>query len=494
MKKTYHIVTIGCQMNISDSERIAAYLESFGFKPEPNRAKAGLVVLNTCGIRQKAEDRNYGLIPAIKKKNPRVKIILTGCLAERKDVQKRLARVVDIFLPIKDLPNLYRELGFEKVPSINLPAGRQGGGVRPGRTGCVISDSKDYLDISPKSNSNFSAYIPIGNGCDNFCSYCVVPHARGREVYRSAGNIIAEAKNFISRGYKEIILIAQNVNSYKYLAAKKDLKYFPKKKIGKEITFPELLEAAAQIKIPSINLPAGRQGGGGRAARTGRVEYGKNKNIDFWLRFFTSHPKNMSDELMAVMKKNSKICRQIHLPIQSGDDKILAAMNRQYTVKHYLGLLKKIRKAMPRIGISADIIVGFPGETKKQFANTEKLMRLALYDMVYLARFSPRPGTAAAKLKDNVPAAEKQRREEALNEILKKTAWKNNQRYFDKVIKVLVEEKNKRGEWLGKNEQFITVKIIGSVAENLKGKFVQVKITQANDFGLTGQLANNYGK
>jgi 2-methylthioadenine synthetase len=207
---------------------------------------------------------------------------------------------------------------------------------------------------------------------------------------------------------------------------------------------------------------------------------------NFWIRFFTSHPKNMSDELIAVMKKNKNICRQIHLPAQAGDNQILAAMNRKYTVKHYLSLIKKLRTAMPEIGISSDIIVGFPGETRKQFANTEKLMRAAKYDMVYLARFSSRPGTAAAKLKDNVTPKEKQRREEALNKILSQTAWKNNQRYFHKVIKVLVQEKNKRGEWLGKNEQFITVKILGAADKNLQGKFANIKITEAKDFGLTG--------
>ncbi|MDD4902505.1 MAG: MiaB/RimO family radical SAM methylthiotransferase [Patescibacteria group bacterium] len=475
MKKSYHIITIGCQMNISDSERIAAYLEFYGFKPESDRAKAGLVVLNTCGIRQKAEDRNYGLIPAIKKKNPRARIILTGCLSERKDVRRRLEEVVDIWLPIKNLPRLYRELDLKKVPSClprkakrcagegcrASPLGRGGRASRTGwvgEAGCVTPGSSDYLNITPKISSDFSAYVPIGNGCDNFCSYCVVPYARGREVYRPAGVIIAEVKKFIDRGYKEIVLIAQNVNSYETMITKSDLKYFPKKKIGQEIFFPEILDAAA--KLPG----------------------------DFWLRFFTSHPKNMSDELVAVMKKNFKICRQIHLPAQSGDDQILAAMNRKYTVKHYLSLIKKLRTAMPEIGISTDIIVGFPGETKNQFANSEKLMRAAKYDMVYLARFSSRPGTAAAKLKDNISAKEKQRREEILNEILKKTAWKNNQRYLNKAVKVLAEEKNKRGEWLGKNEQFITVKILGSAKVDLKGEFAKVKITEAKDFGLTGSL------
>jgi tRNA-2-methylthio-N6-dimethylallyladenosine synthase len=459
MKKTYHIITIGCQMNVSDSERIAAYLETHGFKHEPNRNKAGLVVLNTCGIRQKAEDRNYGLIPEIRKKNPRVKIILTGCLTERQDVQKKLAGVVDIFLPIKNLPNLCKELIPSKKRGGRAVLPPFKGGVRGGLNLGGIDDSKkDYLNIYPKVNSKFSVFIPIGNGCDNFCSYCVVPYARGREIYRPVGKIISEAEKFLTQGFKEIVLVAQNVNSYKKKITKADLKYFPKKKIGEEINFPELLETVARLK-----------------------GY-------FWVRFFTSHPKNMSNTLIVVMKRNKKICRQIHLPVQAGDDKILSAMNRKYTAKHYLDLVKKIRKAMPNIGLSSDIIVGFPGETKKQFANTEKLMRQAKYDMVYLARFSSRPGTAAAKLKDNVTPKEKQRREESLNKILSQTACADNQRFLDQEILVLVEEKNKRGEWLGKNEQFVTVKILGAADKNLQGEFIKVKITEAKDFGLTGIL------
>jgi tRNA-2-methylthio-N6-dimethylallyladenosine synthase len=443
MKKTYHIITIGCQMNVSDSERIASCLEFYGFKPEADRRRAGVVILNTCGIRESAENRNYGLIPAIKKENKKVKIILAGCLSERKDVVRRLKDKVDIWLPIGKLPELYKELGLKEKKF----------------------SKKDYLDIKPKTVSPFSVFIPIGNGCNNFCTYCVVPYARGREQYRPAHKIIKEAKEFVASGYKEIFLIAQNVNSYKSSAAKEDLKYFSNKKIGQAINFPELLKAVANLS-----------------------PFHKGDLPDFWVRFVTSHPKDLSDELIKVAASGGRMTPYLHLPVQAGDDKVLVAMNRKYTAKHYLSLVAKIRKAMPDVGLSSDIIVGFPGETKKQFANTLRLMEKAKYDMIYGAKFSPRPGTAAYRMKDNVSAAEKERRYKKLDEILRRTALANNKKFLGKKIFVLVEEKNKKGEWIGKNGQMKTVVFTAPVRNDLAGKFVSVRINKVRDFGLTGVL------
>jgi len=428
-------------MNVSDSERIASYLEAYGFKYESKRELAGVVVLNTCGIRQSAENRNYGLIPAIRKANKGVKIVLAGCLSERRDVRGRLKEAVDIWLPITELPLLYKKLGLKEKKF----------------------KEESYLSISPKINSKFSAFIPIGNGCNNFCSYCVVPFARGREKYRPAFEIIKETESFLKQGFKEIFLIAQNVNSYNVKVVKKDLNYFSRKKIGDIISFPEILNAVDEIKI-------------------------KKDSADFWIRFATSHPKNMSDELIKVIAKSKNITRYIHLPVQAGDDQILEKMNRKYTVKHYLSLVKKIRQAIPEVGLSTDIIVGFPGETKKQFANTEKLMKQAGYDMAYLSQYSPRPGTASFKMKDNVSLAEKARREKVLNDILSASAFKSNKKFLNKNIVVLVEEKNKRGEWIGKNEQNKTIKIFGSADKKLAGQFVKVKITKIHDFGLDGKI------
>lgn len=407
--QTYHIITIGCQMNKSDSERIAGYLEKLGINYEADKYQADLVVVNTCGVRQSAEDRAYGIIPKIKKVNPKVKIILTGCLSERKDVKKRLGNKVDIWLPIVNLGKLSKKLQYD-----------------------------NYLKLQPKYKSKFSAFVPIGNGCNNFCAYCVVPMARGREVYRSAEDIINEVKELVKKGYKEIILIAQNVNSYK----------------SKDVHFPELLKMVNEI-------PG-----------------------DFWIRFATSHPKDMSDELIEIITKSEKVCEHIHLPVQAGDNEVLKKMNRNYTVEHYKGLIKKIRKAMPNALITTDIIVGFPSETKEQFNNTAKLFKEVKFDMAYIAQYSPRPGTTAEKLKDDVDKEEKKRREEELMKILRKTALENNKKYINKVVDILIErEKNK--VYFGKTKTSKVVKIESS--KDLRGKFIKVKITKAQDFGLEGE-------
>ena len=451
MKKTYHIITIGCQMNEADSERIASYLEFYGFKHEPKRSKAGLVVLNTCGIRQTAESRNYGLIPLLKKENKNVKIILAGCLSERPDVRRRLEDRVDIWLPIQKLPELYKQLGLKKKSF----------------------GKGNYLNIEPKAVSPFSVYIPVGNGCDNFCAYCVVPYARGREQYRSAYEIFQEAEKFIAKGYKELTLIAQNVNSYRAIATKADLKYFPHKKIGDQIFFWEVLLVTGVL--PEILATPAK---------------GKAKIIpnNYWVRFSTSHPKDMGEDLIRVTARGGRFAPHIHLPVQAGDNQILSAMNRKYSVEHYLGLTEKIKKAIPEVGLSSDIIVGFPGETRKQFANTLKLAKKVKYDMIYMAQFSPRPGTAAFKMKDNVTAIEKKRREEELNEVLKKTALENNQKFLNREIVVLVEEKNAKGKWLGKNGQMKTVIISGASDKKLAGRFCLVKISEVKDFGLYGEF------
>ena len=437
-QKTYNIITIGCQMNKSDSERVAGHLERQGYA-KALRGKAGLVILNTCGVRQSAEDRAYGLIGRIKKENPDAKIVLAGCLSKREDVKKRLKDNVDVWLPIKELPK------FKPLRPLGASPERSGQGKE--------SEFCDYLNFKPKYSSKISAYVPIGNGCDNFCSYCVVPYARGREVYRPVEEILNEVRELAKRGYKEIALIAQNVNSYKFQINSKHK--IPNPKV---INFAKLLRLVNDIKG------------------------------NFWIRFATSHPKDMSDELIKAIAECGRVCKHIHLPAQAGDDKILKAMNRGYTIGHYKKLIKKIRAAIPGASITTDVIVGFPGETRAQFKNTVKLFKEMKFDMAYIARYSPRPGTAAEKLKNNVSKEEKKKREEELMEILRKTALENNKKYINQTVEVLVDKKNKQGRWFGRTRTNKNVKLeIGNWKLEI-GDFIDVKIIKAKDFGLEGKI------
>jgi len=462
-------------MNHSDSERIASVLEKYGFRPLRKEggadlsaealAKADLAVFNTCGVRQMAEDRVYGQIHNLRKSNPDVKIILTGCLSNRKDVQRRLKNKVDLFCEIK---NFLEKINKLLVTSYELRVTSQNSGLNR------------YLNIKPKYNTEYSAYVPIMTGCNNFCAYCVVPHARGREISRPAGEIINEIKSLIKKGYKEIILLGQNVNSYK----------------DGNVNFPKLLK-----KINDL---------------TGK----------FWLKFISSHPKDMSDELIKTITKSKKVCEYVHLPIQAGDDKVLKRMNRKYNAKHYLKLIKKIESAFGKYkpgiiySLTSDIIVGFPGETNGQFLKSADIMERIPYDMVYFGQYSPRPNTIAWKMKDNVSKKEKVRREKYLNEILKKTTFANNKKYVGKVFEVLVDKKlSPFGKWrggerfekpvktrdskiplnppfpkgetiyFGKTRTMKNVKFTATETD-LIGKFVKVKIIKANIWSLMGVISN----
>ena len=432
--KTYHIITIGCQMNVVDSERLAAFLDSHGYCLAKDIKKAGVIVLNTCGVKQGAEDRVYGLVNTLSKTNPKAKIIISGCLSKRPDVKKRLDGRVTVFLPINEMLQLPEILdGEELKPRFSLDEVR-------------LKDGEKYLNILPNHGKKFMAYVPIGNGCNNFCSYCVVPYARGREVYRSAKEIIKEVKSLIKNGYKEVTLIAQNVNSYN----------------DKDYNFPKLLKTV--VEIPG----------------------------NFWVRFSSSHPKDMSDELIKVLGSSDKICSHLHLAVQSGDDDILKAMNRKYTVAHFEKLIAKVRKAKPGIAITTDIIVGFPGETRQQFLNTVKLFKRIKFDLAYISQYSPRYGTVSAQMKDNVTAQEKKRRDQELNEILKKTALGNNKKYLNNDIPVLVEGINKRGKYYGKTSTYQTVLIKSNkkASQKLLGTFVKVKIKEILPFAFEGELVS----
>ncbi|OGF32069.1 hypothetical protein A3H09_03280 [Candidatus Falkowbacteria bacterium RIFCSPLOWO2_12_FULL_45_13] len=354
--------------------------------------------------------------------------------------------------------------------------------------------------------------MPIGNGCDNFCSYCVVPYARGREVYRPAGEILDEVKDLVKQGYREIILIAQNVNSYK-------------------------------SEEPPLNFPLCKGENVSLLTKEGRFNFADLLNMvnqipgDFWIRFFTSHPKDMSDQLIKVLAKCEKVCHQIHLPAQVGDDGVLKRMNRGYTVSDYVKLIKKIKNILndqipmandqtnfklqipnskqfsnfrlipPEakstsllrqavwqlpVSITTDIIVGFPGETKKQFDRTAELMRRVKFDMAYIAKYSPRPGTSAFKLADNVSRKEKVKRAKQLDRILRQTALVNNKKYLGKTVEVLVESKTKAGEWFGKTATGKDIRFSADSEALKAGDFIKVKVTRAKEFCLSGAAAKKY--
>ena len=407
-------------MNISDAERVSAVLENIKYRKTQNINEADLVVVVMCSIRQSAVNRVHGLVEKFKKIKPTI-TVLTGCIL-KKD-RKKFIEGFDYVLDIRNI---------KKLPEILNKKSE--------------SNSGNYLNITPKCSSKFSANVPIMTGCNNFCSYCVVPYTREREISRPAKEIVSEIKNLIKNNYKEIWLLGQNVNSYK----------------DKNINFPELLKMIN-------NIPG-----------------------NFWIRFTSSHPKDFNSEVINALATGQKITPYLNLPIQSGDDKVLKAMNRHYTVNNYKNKIKKLRKKIPNICLSTDVIVGFPNETKKQFGNTIKLFKEIKFDMAYINKYSPRAGTAAAKLKDNISIAEKKRREKVLTEMLKQTALEKNKRFVGKESIVLIENKNK-DYWIGKNEQYKTVKIyqVKSAKDSVQpkiGQFNRVKITEALIWSLKGEL------
>ena len=414
----YHIITFGCQMNISDSERIASVLEKMEYQKASNIEKADLVLVNMCSVRQSAVDRVFGVAPRLKElkvKNQKLKTILTGCVLKKDKIEFK--KIFDLVSDIKDLPKIPKILN-NKYSILNI---------------------KDYFKIRPKHENPFSAFVPIMTGCNNFCSYCAVPYTRGCEISRPAREILSEIKNLIKKGVKEIWLLGQNVNSYR----------------NGKVNFPKLLSMVNDIKG------------------------------NFWIRFTSSHPKDFSDELIKVMAKSKKVTPYLNLPAQSGDNEILRKMNRHYKISQYKTIIRKIRRKMPEIALSTDIIVGFPGETKRQFENTVKLFEEIKYDMAYIAKYSPRSGTAAAKLKDDVIPEEKEKRYRILTEILKNSALGKNKKFIGKGTEVLVE-KSKNGFLIGKTRHYKTVKSKGT--KKLLGQFIKLKIVDADSFGLEGKL------
>jgi len=438
----YHIITFGCQMNKSDSERIAKVLESIGYEKTSTENEADLILVNMCSVRQSAVDRVYGLsrkFQKLKNKNPKLKTVLTGCVL--KEDFKKFKNIFDFILSIKTL-SLWPEI---------LKQNQYCWYFNPRDEKFIQKFSDFYLKEKPSYSNPFLAFIPISIGCNNFCTYCVVPFTRGPLICRNHKEILNEIKEVVQNGAKEIWLLGQNVNDYH---SPTDI----------SVDFSKLLKMVNNIEG------------------------------DFWIRFASSNPKDFSDELIDTMANCKKVTEYLNLPVQSGDNEILKKMNRFYTVEEYKNLVRKIRERIPDIALSTDVIVGFPGETKAQFENTVSLFKEIKFDMAYIAKYSPRPHTAARRLKDDVPLKEKKGRYKILTEILKETAFKNNKKYVGKEVEVLVEKqetRNKKQVYFGRTRTYKTVKLQTTNHElqtNLIGQFIKVKITDSLPWGLKGKF------
>ena len=458
----YHIITLGCQMNMSDTERTKPVIEGLGYEWTDNEDEANLVGILACSVRQKAIDKVYGRINKWnKEKNKRnLLTFVTGCIlpADR----EKFLKLFDIVFPmseLQELPDMIRQNGIVTPASLRIEEEKSGIVFRNDRiqelkksaAGLKLNEHmSDFWNINPAYESKFEAFVPIQNGCDKFCTFCAVPYTRGREVSRPSSEILEEVKNLVEQDYKSITLLGQNVNSYGL------------DKKGEEISFPDLLR------------------------RIG--EYGKVSGKEFWVYFTSPHPRDMTDEVIEVIAEYDCLAKQIHLPVQSGDDKVLIRMNRKHNMDKYRHIVQTIRRLIPQATLFTDIIVGFTGETDEQFESTRRIMEEFRYNMAYIAQYSVRPGATSSRWNDDVPKEVKKRRYHTLTEDLMKTSHEHSKAMVGKTFRVLVRGKERKGEFLsGLTEGKINVRI-PSTDTSLIGQIVDVKITQATEFSLAGEL------
>ena len=452
-KKKMYIESYGCQMNFSDSEIVASILTKEGFSTTPNLEDADVVFVNTCSIREKAEQtvRNrLKVYNAIKKKqNPKMLVGVLGCMAERlKDKFLEEEKLVDIVVgpdAYRDLPNLIDEVNDGRK-AVNV----------------ILSKEETYAEISPVrlGGNGITAFVSITRGCDNMCTFCVVPFTRGRERSRNPESIVQECQQLVADGYKEVTLLGQNVDSYLWSGGglKKDFNKLSKEEQSKSTNFAQLLAMVAEVS-PNLRV-----------------------------RFSTSHPKDMQDDVLHTIAKYENICNYIHLPVQSGNSRILELMNRGYTREWYLNRIKAIRKIIPDCGISMDIISGFCTETEEDHKDTLTLMEAVKYDFGYMFSYSERPNTQAQrKLNDNVSAETKKRRLQEIIELQMKHSLIRTKEQVGKTHKVLVEgvSKKSKEELYGRNSQNTVVVF---PKENYKpGDYVLVNIEECTSATLKGK-------
>ena len=433
--KKYMIMTFGCQLNENDSEKIAGMVENLGYEKTDDLSKCDLVVFNTCCVRENAEERLFGKIGEIKKlKEERGTIIaIGGCMMQEEHILEKIKKsykYIDLVFGTHTLNKFEEDLKK------------------------IIEDKKkirDVIDIDGevieglpiKRNDKFKASVSIMYGCNNFCSYCIVPYVRGRERSRKKEDILKEVESLARDGYKEITLLGQNVNSYNG---------------GDEYKFSNLLYDVC--KIDGIER----------------------------IRFISPHPKDFTDDVIKAIKDNKKISRIVHLPLQSGSTKVLKEMNRKYTKEQYLALAEKMRKEIPDILFSTDIIVGFPGETEEDFENTLDVVRKMNYEQIFMFIYSRRVGTVADKMENQIPEEIKHERFERLKKLYDDNVSKNNEKFIGKVEKILVdgESKNNENMLTGRNDANKVIIFEGS--KDLIGKMINVKITEEHKWYLKGEV------
>ena len=437
--KKYYIKTYGCQMNVHDSENIKALLETMNFIETDKMEDADLILLNTCAIRENAHNKVFGFLGRVKHlKEERPNIIsgICGCMAQEENVVKEIKnkyKWVDIVFGthnIKNLPAILNDSLIKKEQEIE-----------------VFSIEGDIVENLPvKRDSKYKAWVNIMYGCDKFCTYCIVPYTRGKQRSREPKYVIDEVIKLVNLGYKEVTLLGQNVNAY-----------------GKDLDIDyKMSDLLKDVAITGINR----------------------------VRFVTSHPWDFDDEMIDVISKYDNIMPYIHLPLQSGSDRILKLMGRRYTKEEYLNLYKKLKDKIKNVSITTDIIVGFPGETEEDFLETLDVVNKCKYDSAYTFIFSPREGTPAAKMKDDISVEEKNERLHRLNEIVNKYANLANQKYLNKTVKVLIEGKSEKDDMLMGYTDTMKLVNVKANKDNI-GKIVDVKITDIKTWSLDGQIIDN---
>ena len=431
--KKYMILTYGCQMNVHDSEYISGIMEDIGYIKTEEMDEANVIIVNTCAIRENAHNKAEGMLGRIKhlkEEKDNIVVIFCGCMAQEEGLVNKIKdyKWIDIICGTHN---------YHKIPEYLNEYYKKNDLIRE-----VFSiEGNVYENIPVNRDSKYTAWVNIQYGCDKFCTYCIVPYTRGKQRSRRPEDIIDEVRELYNNGYQEVTLLGQNVNAYG-----KDLE--------EEYDFATLLGEVSQTGIPRI-------------------------------RFMTSHPWDFTDKMIEVIGKCDNIMPYVHLPIQSGSDRILKLMGRKYTVSEYLELVKKIREKIKNVSITTDIIVGFPGETEEDFLKTIDVVNEVKYDLAYTFIFSPREGTPAAKMKDEVSMEEKKERLARLNELINKYALISNEKMKDKTVDVLIiSESDKKDKYMGYTENMKLVNV--DCDSEFLGKIIPVKITEAKTWSLDG--------